>query len=171
MIVPALEHIGAGWEDGTISLAQVYMCGCFCEEMVDTILPLADPSRTDYPPMAIAVLEDYHFLGLRIVYSALRASGFSLLNYGRCDVEQLVNRVLADGIRLLLISTLMVPSALRVKAVRDRLQTAGHPIKIIVGGAPFRFDAQLWQEVGADAMGASAGEAVGILHRLAKECV
>ena len=52
-------------------------------ELVDTILPPADPSRTDLPPMAIAVLEDYHLLGLRVVYSALRASGYALQNYGR----------------------------------------------------------------------------------------
>jgi methanogenic corrinoid protein MtbC1 len=171
LIVPALERIGAGWEAGTVSLAQVYMSGRFCEEIVDTILPATDSSRTDFPPMAIAVLEDYHFLGERLVYSALRASGFALQNYGHCDVDQLVDRVIAENIRIVLISALMLPSALRVKAVRDRLQAAGYPVKIIVGGAPFRFDTQLWREVGADAMGASAGDAAGIIHRLAKRCM
>ena len=169
LIVPALEHIGAGWEAGTVSLAQVYMSGRFCEEMVDTILPPADPSRTDCPPMAIAVLEDYHLLGLRLVYSSLRASGFALLNYGRCDVDQLVARVIADDVRILLISALMLPSALRVRAVRERLQAVGHPIKIIVGGAPFRFDTQLWQAVGADATASNAGDAIKVLQRMIEE--
>jgi methanogenic corrinoid protein MtbC1 len=35
-----------------------------------------------------------------------------------------------------------------------------------VGGAPFLFDDQLWQEVGADAMGKSASDAVAIVERL-----
>lgn len=171
LVVPALERIGAGWEDGSVSLAQVYMSGRLCEDLVDQLLPPAEASRTDQPPMAIAVLEDYHFLGLRLVYSALRASGFALLNYGRCEVEQLVSRVVADGIRIVLISALMLPSALRVAAVRQGLCAAGHHARIVVGGAPFRFDTQLWQEVGADATGANAAEAAGILHRLAEEGV
>jgi methanogenic corrinoid protein MtbC1 len=170
LIVPVLEHIGAAWEQGSVSLAQVYMSGRFCEEIVDTLLPAGDPSRTDHPRMAITVLEDYHFLGLRLVYSALRAGGFALLNYGRSDVDELVARVIADDIRLLLISALMLPSALHIRTVRDRFRAIGHPVKIIVGGAPFRFDTQLWQQVGADAVGTSAGEATGIIHRLAKEC-
>jgi len=58
--------------------------------------PAADPERTGLPPMAIAVLEDYHFLGQRLVYSALRASGYSLANYGHCEVDDLVARVI-DG--------------------------------------------------------------------------
>ena len=119
--------------------------------------------------MAIAVLEDYHLLGLRIVYSALRASGFSLLNYGRIDVEPLVARVRADDIRILLISTLMLPSALRVKDLKARLAAEGCSPRLIVGGAPFRFDDRLWQEVGADAVGATAAEAVAAVIRLAKE--
>lgn len=165
LIVPVLERIGAGWEAGTVSLAQVYMSGRLCEELVDTLLPANDSARIAHPPMAIAVLEDYHFLGLRLVFSALRASGYALINYGHCDVDQLVERVCQDGIRILLISTLMLPSALRVRDVRHRLQTAKHAVTLIVGGAPYRFDDQLWHEVGADAVGASAGEAAGLIRQ------
>lgn len=171
LIVPVLEHIGTGWEEGRVSLAQVYMSGRLCEEIVDTFLPPTDSARTDMPPMAIAVLEDYHFLGLRLVYSSLRASGFALRNYGHCDLEELVKHVIDDGIRILLISTLMLPSALRVKELRRRLRELNHPVTLIVGGAPFRFDATLWQEVEADAMGANAAEAASLLTRLIEEGV
>jgi methanogenic corrinoid protein MtbC1 len=54
----------------------------------------------------------------------------------------------------------MLRSALRVKKVKQLLEQAGSPAKIIVGGAPFRFDPLLWEEVGADAMGANASEAI-----------
>ncbi len=165
IIIPALERIGDGWEQGTVALSQVYMSGRICEELVDTLLPPEDPSRKDKPRMAIAVLEDYHMLGKRIVYSTLRASGFTLLDYGRINVDNLVRRAKEDNIQILLISTLMLTSALRVKNVRDNL--ADSNIKIVVGGAPFRFDEQLWQEVGADAMCKTASEAVPTIRQIA----
>ncbi len=171
VIVPVLERIGAGWEDGRVSLSQVYMSGRLCEELVDTILPAADASRKDFPPMAIAVLEDYHLLGLRIVYSALRASGFSLMNYGRIELEPLVAKVREDGIRILLISVLMLPSALRVRELKARLASEVGDVRVVVGGAPFRFDAQLAAEVGADAVGTTAADAVAAVTHLAKEFV
>ena len=169
LIAPVLERIGAKWEDGQVSLSQVYMSGRLCEELVDTILPPSDLTRKSVPPMAIATLEDYHLLGLRIVYSALRSSGFAPLNYGRMDMDQLVARVKADGIRILLISVLMLPSALRVRQLRERLEAEGCRPKLVVGGAPFRFDEQLWKEVGADAVGHTASEAIAVVTRLSRE--
>ncbi len=164
IIVPALERIGAGWERGEVALSQVYMSGRICEQLVDTILPPDSPNRKSQPRMAVAVLQDYHLLGKRIVYSVLRASGFELLDYGRVEVDDLVGRVKTDRIEVLLISTLMLPSALRVKDVKAKLDG---DVKIVVGGAPFRFDDQLWKEVGADAMGRNASEAVEIITGIA----
>ena len=169
LIVPALDHIGFEWEAGNVALSQVYMSGRICEDLVDVLLPPADPARTDQPLMAIAVLDDYHMLGSRIVYSILRACGFELANYGHITVDDLVSRVKSDKIKILLISVLMLPSALKVREVRERLDRLGIPVKIMVGGAPFRFDDQLWKDVGADRMGKNASEAVGILKDLMNE--
>ena len=166
LVLPALERIGESWEQGQVALSQVYMSGRVCEELVDSILPPGSATRRNQPRMAIAVLEDYHLLGKRIVYSALRASGFGLRDYGRVDVDGLVRRVQEDGIQVLLISTLMLPSALRVRDLRARLDESGLDAKIVVGGAPFRFDDQLWREVGADAMGRNASEAMSIVTRI-----
>lgn len=166
VIVPALERIGTGWEQGQVALSQVYMSGRICEELVDTILPPGAPERKNQPGMAIAVLEDYHLLGKRIVYSVLRASGFELQDYGRVTVDDLVNRVREDSLEVLLISALMLPSALAVKDVRAKLNQTGANVKIVVGGAPFRFDDNLWQEVGADDVGKNASEAVRVITEI-----
>jgi methanogenic corrinoid protein MtbC1 len=96
----------------------------------------------------------------------MRASGFELFDYGRLDVDELVEKTIADRLRVLMISVLILPSALKVKQVCARLKERGADVKVVVGGAPFLFDAQLWQEVGADAMGNSASEAVAIVERL-----
>ncbi len=59
--------------------------------------------------MAIAVLDDYHLLGKRMVYSVLRASGYELTDYGTVDGDALVGHVVRDGIVVLLISVLDAP--------------------------------------------------------------
>ncbi len=164
IVAPALQQIGSAWEDGTVALSQVYMSGRFCEELVDRVLPPSDPDRKHQPRSAIVVLSDHHMLGKRIVYSLLRASGFELFDYGRMDVDELVRRVLTDKIRVLLISVLILPSALRVREVCTALKAAQAQVRILVGGAPFRFDSRMWQEVGADAMGDTASDAVRIVQ-------
>ena len=169
VVVPALEQIGRAWETGDVALSQVYMSGRICEELVEQVLPPSDPDRKHQPRSAIVVLCDYHMLGKRLVYSQMRASGFELFDYGRMDVDELVERALADEIRVLLISVLMLPSALKVKQVCARLKAAGAPIRIAVGGAPFLFDDRLWQEVGADAMGHNAAEAVSLVEGWMRE--
>lgn len=163
LIMPALKNMGDGWESGDIALSQVYMSGRICEELVDALLPPGADERKNQPKMALVTLEDYHLLGKRIVYANLRAGGFEVLDYGRMDVATLVEQTRRDAIEVLLISTLMLPSALRIREVRTQL---GREIKIIVGGAPFRFDPQLWQEVGADAMGHTAMDAVRLVESL-----
>ena len=60
LVVPALERIGAGWEQGRVTLSQVYMSGRICEELVDTLLPSDGLGRKNRPKTAIAVLQDYH---------------------------------------------------------------------------------------------------------------
>lgn len=169
LIVPALERLGIGWEQGRVALSQIYMSGRICERLVDDILPPGVPELTDQPRMAIGVLEDYHLLGKRIVYSALRASGFELSDYGQITVDELVKRIKEERIKVLLISVLMLPSALLVKKVREKLKKTGTEVKIVVGGAPFRFDNNLWKEVGADAMGNNASEAIQIITKIMEE--
>ena len=168
VVGPVLERIGADWEHGRIALSQVYMSGRICEDIVNSLLPPAGVHRKDQPTMAIAVLEDHHGLGKRIVSSTLRASGFVLADYGHGVTAPTLARKAADeGIEVLLISTLMLRSAHRVFDVRTKLDQLGCKVKIVVGGAPFLFDSRLWQEVGADAMGKSASDAVSIVTQIA----
>ena len=169
VVVPALTRIGDSWERGTIALSQVYMSGRICEELVDRLLPPGNPQRKGQPPMAIAVLEDYHLLGKRIVTAVLRAGGFDLKDYGRVTVDEVIALAKKDGIRLLLISTLMLHSALRVRQVVAGLAKEDLQVRIVVGGAPFIFDEQLWRDVQADAMGRSASEVTEIVRRLTED--
>ena len=101
---------------------------------------------------------------------ATKATGntppFFLSDFGTIEVDELVELVKIEKIKILLISVLMLPSALMVKKVKKRLYDMGLDVKIVVGGAPFRFDSQLWQEVGSDAMCATASESVSTINKI-----
>jgi len=167
--INSLENVGKGWENGTVSLSQVYMSGVICEELIDKYLPKSEVLRKDVPKMAIGVLQDHHALGKRIVYSVLRSSGFELLDFGQgLSVDELVQKTLDENIEILLISTLMLPSALKVMEVKRKLLANGSAAKIIVGGAPFRLDSDLWKTVGADADGRNAVNIISVVESLLK---
>jgi len=169
IIGPALERIGFGWQEGRVSLSQLYMSGRIAEELIEEILPAENPAAPNQPKMAIVSLLDHHSLGKRIIYTALRAARYNVQDYERADVYELVDRVLAEKIQVLLISATVQTSAQRVKEVRKRLDFAHAKVKIIVGGAPFRFDTYLWQDVGADAMGYDAADALKVVARILAE--
>ncbi len=166
VVARSLDSIGREWEKGDVALSQVYMSGRICEEIVEALLPPGNPQRKDQPAMAIAVLDDYHMLGKRIVYSALRAGGFDLHDYGRVTVDQAIQRTKDDNIKILLISVLMLNSALHVRNLVAEMREAGLHTKVVVGGAPFIFDTNLWKEVHADAMGHRASEAIEIVRAM-----
>lgn len=167
VVSPALRRIGAGWEEGKVALSQVYIAGKICERMLDRLLPETHQTRRQRPRMAIANLEDYHNLGQKIVWSVVRASGFEIENYGRMDAASLAQKAGREGIEVLFVSTLMLRSALRVEELRNRLSKEASRPWLVVGGAPFLFDTELWQRVGADEMGAEASAAVEVARRRA----
>jgi methanogenic corrinoid protein MtbC1 len=172
VVVPALELIGERWEKGEVSLSQVYMSGRLCEELIgklpqwqmgaeagDAAIPNARALR-----IGISTLDDYHVLGKRMVIAVLRASGYQIHDYGTADAATLAEWVVRDNLQVLLLSVLMLPSALRVKDLCTALDAAGQRTRILVGGAPFRFDPNLWREVGADAAGATAADALALVR-------
>ncbi len=166
VVVPALERIGDDWSAGAISLAQLYMAGRIAEEVVTASLPATYEDPSHPPRIAIVVLEDHHALGKRLVLASLRAAGHLVADWGHgLAVDDVLARCRRDEPRILLISTLMLPSALAVRRVVQGLASAARRPTVIVGGAPFRLDPALWQEVGAEAAGADSADAVRLVAR------
>ena len=166
IMMPALRNIGLGWEAGTIALSQEYMASNICEEIVNSILPPKSKARRDMPTLGITTLGDQHMLGKQIVVSCLKASGFSIYDYGSMPVDNVVDKVMEDGIEVLLVSTLMLNFAYDIKNLRGRFNEEGISTRIIVGGAPFLFDDNLWKGVGADAMAVDATEALSKVYEI-----
>lgn len=167
MIVKSLEVIGVEWEAGDLALAQVFMSGVICEELVDEMIITDNKHRKNTPRMGIGVLYDNHGLGKKIVKSVIRSSGYEILDLGLgLNIDQMVDACREKELDIILISTLMLPSALKIVHIKEKLVEEGLSTKIIAGGAPFRFDKKLWERVGADADGKNATDIVSVIESL-----
>lgn len=168
LISTTLKRIGDLWESGVVSLSQVYLSGVMCEKIITNVIPPKDSLWINHPKMAIGVFEDFHMLGKRIIYSVLRASGIEITDLGGgLKTESILKIVKEENIKILLLSVLMLPSALRIKELSEKLALLD--VKLVVGGAPFRFDEELWKEVGAYACGKDSAEALEIVLKLIGE--
>jgi methanogenic corrinoid protein MtbC1 len=167
LAMPALEEIGRRWDTGRLALAQLYIAGRICESLVDELLTDAVVERRRVPRLAIAALNDRHTLGKRVVSLVVRSAGYELADYGsNAGPEELARRAAADSVDILLLSALMLSSALQVERVKRQLDALRATTRVIVGGAPFRLDPTLCQRVGADACGATASDAVRLILEL-----
>ena len=164
LIAPVMENIGRLWDEGHLSLSQVYMAGRLCEELIT--LDTAHNPPSESITVATVVLSDYHYLEKRLVDASLRAAGFAPIDYGRMDLQPLVDRVLKERPSVLMVSALMLPSALMVLSLTTQLREAKCSTKVIVGGAPFRLDPELWKFVKADAMGRVASDASALAREM-----
>ena len=119
-------------------------------------------TETQKTRIGIAVLEDQHTLGKKLVSLMLTAQGYSLIDLGQgLTAEELAKKVEEHHIDILLVSCLMYSAALQVKPL---MELVGDSVQVIVGGAPFRLDPELWKTVGAHGYGANASDALRIIR-------
>ncbi|MBD3197764.1 MAG: cobalamin-binding protein [Candidatus Lokiarchaeota archaeon] len=170
IIFPALEKIGKLWEEENLALSQVYMSGHISEELVIDLFPEPKDQFKDVPNVGLAVLEDYHALGIQIIASFLKSSGLDPILYTTgITVDELINNLIQDNIDIIFVSTLMYRSALKIKTFTNALKEKGIKTKVIVGGAPFRFDKSLYKKVGADAYGNNAFDSIKLIKKVKEE--
>jgi len=167
LISPALEHIGQLWESGDIALSQVYMVSRLCENIINNLFPITPTEQIKTPIVGMAVLEDSHALGMNIIEYILKAAGYKYYFYDTgINVETLIEKCISDKIEILLVSTLMYRSALKIEELSSKLKEINPNIKIIVGGAPFIFDNELKERVGADATTKNVFQILDIIEKL-----
>lgn len=172
ILTNALELIGEGWEAGELSLAQVYMSGVICEELLNSILPESDRSDNTLPVLGAAVFLDHHSLGMKIVSSLVKSRRYPLFNLGiGVDVDEIITGIHKYKVDILMISVLMYPSALEIKKLSERMILECPKVPIVVGGAPFRLDRDLYKKVGAHRSAGNAGEMFGILEDIKKNII
>jgi methanogenic corrinoid protein MtbC1 len=166
-LVDALERIGRSWADGSASLSQVYISGKISERLLDEFARDREHKKKDGARIAIVTLYDRHTLGKRIVRSFLRSSGYEVVDLGSLSSnEELLGAVKKNDVEILLISVLMLHSALKIESFITELKGRGFQTRVVVGGAPFNADETLWRRVKADRYGKTAAEAIDILNEI-----
>jgi methanogenic corrinoid protein MtbC1 len=171
VVIPAVEEmmIRIG-QDPDANLAQHFMTAQIASEVTEKML-----EKFAHPPEIIGRVVigtahgDLHSLGKRIVMGCLRAMMVDVVDLGvNVPAERFVAEALAREAQVIAISAMMVHTAngpngsLRVRQLLAEQALEGR-IRIAVGGAPYRFDGELYRAVGADAFatdGVTAGKVI-----------
>jgi methanogenic corrinoid protein MtbC1 len=165
VVIPAVEEMMSYiTRDPDANLAQHFMTAQIASEVTEKML-----EKFQRPPETIGRLVigtasgDLHSLGKRIVIGCLKAMMVDVTDLGvNVSAESFVEAAIRHDAQVIGISAMMVHTAIGedgCKGVRRILAERGleKRFRIVVGGAPYRFDERLYQAVGADA---SAGDGV-----------
>lgn len=174
VVVPAIEQVITSIrEKDELSLAQHFMISQITSEVTEEMVPRFKKSSQFIGHIVIGTAQgDLHSLGKRIVTGCLKAQMIDYTDLGmNVPPERFVDKAVALGAPVIGISAMMVHTARGENGclqVRQILKARGleDKIKIVVGGAPYRFDHQLYKTVQADAWaedGITAGKVIADL--------
>jgi trimethylamine corrinoid protein len=177
VVVPGMEQmIGGMISDNLITLSQHFLASQIAEEVADRLIPLFSSTPDVQGTVVIGTsFGDFHGLGKKIVTGCLRARMFQVTDLGiNVAPERFIEAAVSTGAEVIGISSMMVHTATGAKGpkqVRQLLKEQGleQKIRLMVGGAPYRFHEYLYMEVGADAWGETAADAPSVVARLVKE--
>lgn len=177
VVIPAVEEMMSKiTTDPDANLAQHFMTAQIAAEVTEQML-----ARFEHPPEIIGKVVmgtahgDLHSLGKRIVMGCLKALMVEVVDLGvNVPAERFVDEAVARGAQVIAISAMMVHTATGENGahkVRQLLHDRGleKTIKLVVGGAPYRFDSELYKAVGADAWAADGVNAGKLIVDLIKE--
>jgi methylmalonyl-CoA mutase cobalamin-binding domain/chain len=171
VVIPGVEEMMATIDhDPDANLAQHFMTAQIAAEATEFLLArFRQPPATQGRIILGTAQGDLHSLGKRIVSGCLKSLMVEVVDLGvNVAPERFVAEAVAHDAQVIAISSMMVHTARGAQGclkVRELLQAEGleQRIKIVVGGAPYRFDPELYQAVGADAWavdGITAGRTI-----------
>lgn len=171
VVIPAVEQMmSAITKDPDANLAQHFMTAQIASEVTERMLTKFTHSPEIVGRVVIGTAAgDLHSLGKRIVMGCLKALMVEVVDLGvNVPAEKFVEEALARDAQVIAVSAMMVHTATGehgARQVRRILQERGleRRFKIVVGGAPYRFDNELYKTVGADgwaADGVAAGKVI-----------
>lgn len=171
VVIPAVEEMMTRiGQDPDANLAQHFMTAQIASEVTEKMLAKFAHSPEIIGTVVIGTAYgDLHSLGKRIVMGCLKAMMVDVVDLGvNVPAERFVAEARARAAQVIAISAMMVHTANGAQGslkVRQLLKEQGleNSIRIAVGGAPYRFDGQLYRAVGADAYatdGVTAGKVI-----------
>jgi methanogenic corrinoid protein MtbC1 len=174
IVIPSLERMVPRL-DGRLggSLAQHFMTSQIAAAVTEEMAPLFARATPAGGRVVIGTPpRDFHSLGKRIVIGCLRAQMVEVTDLGLgVPPERFVDEAILTNANVIAISSMMVHTARSADGclgVRRLLKERNleKKVKIIVGGAPYRHDAQLYRAVDADAWAENGLEAGRVIAGL-----
>ncbi|MBJ6109678.1 cobalamin-dependent protein [Hymenobacter sp. BT523] len=170
VLQPAQREVGNRWHRGEISVAEEHYCTAATAGVMAQLQPYFQRTpRNGRRLLAACVAGDLHTIGLQMVADFLEHDGWDVSYLGASTPPDSIRRMIADqGVQLLLTSASMphhVPLLGDLVAALRRDPATRH-VRVVVGGRPFVYDADLWERTGADAWAASADDAVAVVRNL-----
>jgi len=177
VVIPAVEEMMANiTKDPDANLAQHFMTAQIAAEVTEKML-----LKFEHPPEIIGRVVigtahgDLHSLGKRIVMGCLKALMVDVTDLGvNVTAEKFVDEAIAHDAQVIAVSAMMVHTATGeggARKVRQILRERGleQRFRLVVGGAPYRFDNELYKTVGADGWAADGVNAGRVIIDLIKE--
>lgn len=163
-------------EDFDANLAQHFMAAQIASEVTDAMVEKIEKPPQPIGTIVIGTAEgDIHSLGKKIVMGCLRAFLIEAVDLGvNVPPGKFVDEAVARNAPVIGVSAMMVHTVTGEngpKAVRALLRKRGleNKIKLIVGGAPFRFDPELKDSIGADAVAEDGMVAAEVIKKFVNE--
>lgn len=162
-----LEIVGGKFEAGEYFLADLIMAGEVVKEAMPILKEKMNPGDGNSKGKVIiaTVSGDIHEIGKNIVGMILSANGYEVIDLG-VDVpaEKIMDTAKTTGARFIGLSALLTTMVGSIKEVVESSKSAGirDRVKIVIGGACTSED--LCREMGADAYGETAIDALRIFN-------
>ncbi len=170
-LLAGMDVVGRKFGAHEIFLPEVLLSARAMNVGMDLIKPLLIAG--DVPSLGKVVIGtvkgDLHDIGKNLVGIMLKGAGFEVIDLG-ADVaaERFVETAEAEGASVVGLSALLTTTMTGMKNVVELVRSKGlqNKVKIVVGGAPV--SEQFARDIGADAYGYDASNAVDIVKSLTK---
>ncbi len=139
-LVPALDEVGRGYEQGTLFLPQLLMsaeaAGAAFEALRARMEAAGQASEKKGRVLLATVKGDIHDIGKNIVRALLENYGYEVVDLGKdVDPALIVDTVREQRISLVGLSALMTTTVSSMAETIRMLRQAALPCKVVVGGA------------------------------------
>lgn len=175
VISPSLDRLIDDFMHKKVILSQHFVATKISDEIMDRLMPMFQKSEEKNIRVVIGCSKgDFHGLGKKVVIGSLKANMIKTVDLGlNVSAEKFVDEALKIDAHVIGISSMMVHTAIGEdgpKKVRTILEEKNldHKIKLIVGGAPYKFDEKLYLEAKADDFAGNGLEAVKKIVNLYK---
>ena len=167
-IAQGIEIVGKKFEASEYFLSELIAAGEIGKELTAILAPKLQGTKMKTIGKVVlgTVRGDLHDIGKNIVAMMLQASQFEVIDLG-ADVspERFIESIAKEKADIIGMSALLTVTMQEMKAVVDQLKDVGlrGRVKVMIGGAAVT--EEFAKEIGADAYGATAVDAVGLCKR------